>query len=972
MRFLTGDTDLRGRNKPPDHLERGQHLYSQKEALPGRINPGLNTGARSDIQSGECSGHSPIFKDLYRESSPSRAEPDPLQPLRRHPLPGFSYVEDDRGSQSPPPNLSTPSAFQSQEPNVVTRMPLGLPGEQRAIPPPPTAKPKKSILKKSTDNVKQSPVISGIGDGLEALAGFTSAPEIIPQTKPLFPSAFPDHKPSQSQANAMPSVLPQSQFSTFRMNSMEIDDEEMFLYGKSSSSSLPGQGFDQRKDYLSGRDTIAGQKSVFGSSSLQDSLKFLRNEQSKPSAHPENPIVFDAKATAQLHSLASSVLLSQNSSRVNKLPDMLGLGNVQGSSASHGVIRDSIGNASFVDSSLSISSVAGLPSQEHNHAQSYQSGIPTPVSQPKEETSDSNLIQNPMIKGILQSIGFDFEMSKRMQERAKQATGLKVQQVVEPVKAEPLPSVEEPQFGINQTASFLSGGFSDIELRGSLFKKEEEDVESLVKSAQKNVRQAERNYRDKETKAMQFQNQEAVVDPKQSPYSQLQRHQHSASTHPTEHYTNTPPDPRQSFLKNMYDPLHDESVMYERDYDMPPQHLQHPDDRESHLIPLVGRDGSRISVDRDSSHYSQDRDSKRLTGRDHYDLYSRSMSHDRRSHSDRSGSSRKRSLSPRRSVSPRRSISPRRSASSDRRSISQHRRSFSSDRRSISRGRSISSGGRSISPSSRSLSPLHRRGLSPDTLDRRSRSPSRHSRHKRSDSYSKRSLSPRSRQESRRYRDSRRLSDDKAQIKIMRTFPSREKSPERYSIDHRYGRSESDKDEEVQETRTVVASGPVIRRTVLAPKVEVAKAKTSPATDAVKKPLHPGKSMLTQKEREKLMQESADRQRRLEGLERELERLRKQQNELMRKKQRQKDGHKDPVLVENSKLQEEIAQQISSLRKAADENSKTLKTSSGSLNLKKEVIVKEIQKEEIEETRTITTVCCKPVLLSDFACSLFL
>ncbi|XP_064599967.1 uncharacterized protein LOC135466434 [Liolophura sinensis] len=964
MRFLTGDTDLR--EKPTDHLENAQHLYNQNEALHSGFNPRLNTDApvRSDIQSRERPGHSPIFKDLYRESSPSRAElPNLLQPLRRHPLPGFSYVEDDNGSQSP--NLSTLTTVQSQDSNAVTRMPLGLPGEQRAIPPPPTAKPKKSILKKSTDNAKQSPVISGFGDCSEALPGFTSAPEIIPHTKPLFPSAFPGQKPPQSQASAMPSVLPQSQYSG--VNSMEIDDEEMFLYGKSSSSSQPVQGFDERKDYLLGRDSNAGQKSVLESSSLlQDSLKFLRNEQSKPSSHPENPIVFDAKATAQLHSLASSVLLSQNSSRVNKLPDMLGLGNAPVSSLpsaplSHGMIGgDPIANSSFIDSSLGrqvpVSSVAGLPSQHHHLAQSYQSGALPPVSQPKEEAVDNNLIQNPMIKGILQSIGFDFEMSKRMQERAKHATGLKVQQIVEPVKAEPLPSVEDSQFGINQTASFLSGGLSDIELRGSLFKKEEEDVESLVKSAQQNVRQAERNYRDRETKAMQFQNQEAIVDNKQSPYPQLQKHQYGTSTQfgavSIDHYTNTPPDPRQSLLKNMYDPLHDESVMYERDYDMPPQQLQHPDDRESHLIPLVGRDGSRISVDRDSAKYSLGRDSKRLAGRDHFDPYSRSISHDRRTHSDRSVSPRRRSISPRRSTSPRRSVS------SDRRSISQDRRSFSPDRKSISCGRSVSPGGRSISPNRRSLSPPHRRGLSQDTRDERSRSPSRHSRHRRSDSYGKRSLSPHSRNESEswKYRDSRRPSDDKSQIKIMRTFPSREKSSERYSIDRRYRRSDSEKEEDVQETRTVVASGPVIRRTVLAPKVEVPTLHASSAAAIVKKQLQTGKSLLTQKEREKLMQERADRQRRLEGLERELERLRKQQNELMRKKQRQKDGHKDPVLVENSKLQEEIAQQISSLRKAADENSKTLKASGGGLKLKKEVSVKDIHKEEeIEETRTVTT-----------------
>ena len=42
---------------------------------------------------------------------------------------------------------------------------------------------------------------------------------------------------------------------------------------------------------------------------------------------------------------------------------------------------------------------------------------------------------------------------------------------------------------------------------------------------------------------------------------------------------------------------------------------------------------------------------------------------------------------------------------------------------------------------------------------------------------------------------------------------------------------------------------------------------------------------------------------------------------MMRKKQRQKDGHKDPLLVENSKLQDEITKQITVLRKAVENQS---------------------------------------------------
>uniref|UniRef100_A0A7N6B5H2 U1-type domain-containing protein n=1 Tax=Anabas testudineus TaxID=64144 RepID=A0A7N6B5H2_ANATE len=68
-------------------------------------------------------------------------------------------------------------------------------------------------------------------------------------------------------------------------------------------------------------------------------------------------------------------------------------------------------------------------------------------------------------------------------------------------------------------------------------------------------------------------------------------------------------------------------------------------------------------------------------------------------------------------------------------------------------------------------------------------------------------------------------------------------------------------------------------------------------------------------EREKLKQERDIRMKKKEYLMKELERLRKQQGELLRKKRREKDGHKDPLLQEISHLQEEVMSQISNLRK---------------------------------------------------------
>ncbi|XP_069543750.1 zinc finger protein 318 isoform X2 [Brachyistius frenatus] len=68
-------------------------------------------------------------------------------------------------------------------------------------------------------------------------------------------------------------------------------------------------------------------------------------------------------------------------------------------------------------------------------------------------------------------------------------------------------------------------------------------------------------------------------------------------------------------------------------------------------------------------------------------------------------------------------------------------------------------------------------------------------------------------------------------------------------------------------------------------------------------------------EREKLKQDREVRMKKKEYLMKELERLRKQQGELLRRKRREKDGHKDPLLQEISHLQEDVMTQISNLRK---------------------------------------------------------
>ncbi|XP_028580130.2 zinc finger protein 318 isoform X2 [Podarcis muralis] len=71
-------------------------------------------------------------------------------------------------------------------------------------------------------------------------------------------------------------------------------------------------------------------------------------------------------------------------------------------------------------------------------------------------------------------------------------------------------------------------------------------------------------------------------------------------------------------------------------------------------------------------------------------------------------------------------------------------------------------------------------------------------------------------------------------------------------------------------------------------------------------------------EREKLRSEQEARQKKLHYLKTELERLSKQQGEMLRKKRREKDGHKDPLLIEVNRLQENIMKEISQLKLHAE------------------------------------------------------
>uniref|UniRef100_A0A8C5L176 Zinc finger protein 318 n=1 Tax=Jaculus jaculus TaxID=51337 RepID=A0A8C5L176_JACJA len=75
-------------------------------------------------------------------------------------------------------------------------------------------------------------------------------------------------------------------------------------------------------------------------------------------------------------------------------------------------------------------------------------------------------------------------------------------------------------------------------------------------------------------------------------------------------------------------------------------------------------------------------------------------------------------------------------------------------------------------------------------------------------------------------------------------------------------------------------------------------------------------------EREKLKSDQEARQKKMFYLKTELERLHKQQGEMLRKKRREKDGHKDPLLMEVNRLQDNIMKDIAELQQESEEAEK--------------------------------------------------
>ena len=386
----------------------------------------------------------------------------------------------------------------------------------------------------------------------------------------------------------------------------------------------------------------------------------------------------------------------------------------------------------------------GLPTQ-------YQANVPTaPQAVPNRQQEAG---YDPTIENILKSIGFDFDMSKRMQEKAKQTND-------PPVK----PEVPAEQFGINQTASFIGSGMSHDEMKTKLLEKGQAGVETLIKEAKQNVYTHDerdsrdgrgRNLSDDRDRVRESRDRESIgsrdrgsrdARDRESISSRDRGHREYDDRRPSGHLSPSRQSPRYS---NKDSPRTRLSA-FERD--LSPVSAEGTPPPSFDLSPIEIKRKSRLERNRSPGWERAFNDKDRDVRADSRDRRSRSRSwgrivitagrgSSRSPHRSRSGSPRRIHVSPlrRRSPSPRRrSISPRKSPGrgySPRRSPG---RGYSPRKRSPSPRRSLSP--RRRSPR-RSLSPRNRRSISP----RRKRSASPGRRRSPSPKARRRSLSPRRR-----------------------------------------------------------------------------------------------------------------------------------------------------------------------------------------------------------------------------------
>jgi hypothetical protein len=160
-----------------------------------------------------------------------------------------------------------------------------------------------------------------------------------------------------------------------------------------------------------------------------------------------------------------------------------------------------------------------------------------------EETPKEEKAYDPTIENILKSIGFNFDLSKKIQDMKKKER----EKVTKSSKKKP----ESGQFGINQTASFLSGGLSEIDI-GSAFAKSkpkpapvntELDIDSLIRDAKTNIIESQKEYGREHSSTRSYQKSPPRRERSRSP-SRHDRSPPRSSRRSPDHHRGRSPSPR--------------------------------------------------------------------------------------------------------------------------------------------------------------------------------------------------------------------------------------------------------------------------------------------------------------------------------------------------------------------------------------------------------------------------------------------
>ncbi|XP_067682967.1 zinc finger protein 318-like [Haliotis asinina] len=423
---------------------------------------------------------------------------------------------------------------------------------------------------------------------------------------------------------------------------------------------------------------------------------------------------------------------------------------------------------------------------------------PQPSIEPGSNEENKGEDMDKTVQNILKSIGFNFDLSKRMQELAK----LKKQKE------------EESQFSINKNASFLGGGISSADIRAKLFKKEDTGapVESFTKEAKDTIKHSDKGYQDYPVNHQRDEPLVLTQDRNENFKDVDLIHQPTtpASQQPTpvSHFQ-PPPLHYPSFYTGMYHPAY-------------VQHAGHPS--------LVPPGNPHVHLPPTYSYASP------YTCAQH--SYSTPVSHLAKSYVSH--------------LSPSPDIKQRRATGSANLTIVP-----------------IADDGKKTklaAPEVTKKAVKREREKSPE--------------------YSRIVIAPKSKSKDEKSPAQKILKVKSESTKDKTKKPNLDKS---------------------SDTIVHTESGQLSKQLLQEQEDEV-------------KP-----SVLSTSEKQSLLKECEDRKKKLQVLEKELGKLKKHQNEIMRRRQRQRDGHKDPLLVQNSKLQEEITMQIRHLRKASEKSAFVLK-----------------------------------------------